>query len=54
MKWLGNKREKPEVDWPVILKEFESVGKVNEYEAYVKGQLIMDEFADMYYGYDGT
>ena len=30
MKWLGNKREKPEVDWPIILKEFESVGKVNE------------------------
>ncbi|MBQ3698932.1 MAG: nucleotidyl transferase AbiEii/AbiGii toxin family protein [Prevotella sp.] len=29
MKWLGTKREKPEVDWPAILKEFESVGKVN-------------------------
>lgn len=32
MKWLSNKREKPEVDWPAILKEFESIGKVNEYE----------------------
>lgn len=32
MKWLTKRNEKPEVDWPAIKKELESVGEIREYE----------------------
>lgn len=32
MKWLAKRNEKPEVDWPAIKKELESVGEIREYE----------------------
>jgi predicted nucleotidyltransferase component of viral defense system len=32
MKWLTKRNEKPEVDWPAIKKELESVGMIKEYE----------------------
>ena len=32
MKWLTKRNEKPEVDWPAIKKELESVGEIKEYE----------------------
>lgn len=32
MKWLSKKGEKPEVDWPAIKKELESVGEIRSYE----------------------
>lgn len=32
MKWLTKRNEKPEVAWPVIKKELESIGEVREYE----------------------
>lgn len=32
MKWLAKRNEKPEVDWPSIKKELESVGEIREYE----------------------
>ena len=32
MKWLTKRNEKPEVDWPAIKKELESVGEIIEYE----------------------
>ena len=32
MKWLAKRNEKPEVDWPAIKKELESVGHVANYE----------------------
>ena len=32
MKWLSKKGEKPEVDWPAIKKELESIGEIRNYE----------------------
>lgn len=32
MKWLSKKGEKPEVDWPAIKKELESVGEIRSFE----------------------
>ena len=32
MKWLSKRGEKPEVDWPAIKKELESVGEIQSYE----------------------
>jgi predicted nucleotidyltransferase component of viral defense system len=32
MKWVTKRNEKPEVDWPTIKKELESVGEIKEYE----------------------
>lgn len=32
MKWLTKRNEKPEVAWPTIKKELESVGEIREYE----------------------
>lgn len=32
MKWLKKRNEKPEVAWPTIKKELESVGEIREYE----------------------
>ena len=32
MKWLSKKGEKPEVDWPAIKRELESVGEIRSYE----------------------
>ena len=32
MKWLTNRNEKPEVNWPAIKKELEGVGHVANYE----------------------
>lgn len=32
MKWLSKKGEKPEVDWPAIKKELESIGEIRSYE----------------------
>lgn len=32
MKWLTKRGEKPEVDWPAIKKELESVGEIQRYE----------------------
>ena len=32
MKWLTKRNEKPEVDWPAIKKELESIGEIREYE----------------------
>lgn len=32
MKWLAKRNEKPEVDWPSIKKELESIGSIKDYE----------------------
>ena len=32
MKWLTKRNEKPEVAWPAIKKELESIGEIREYE----------------------
>jgi predicted nucleotidyltransferase component of viral defense system len=32
MKWLTKRNEKPEVNWPAIMKELESIGNVMSYE----------------------
>ena len=32
MKWLTKRNEKPEVNWPSILKELESIGSVRDYD----------------------
>lgn len=32
MKWMDRRNEKPEVDWPAIKKELESIGTVKNYE----------------------
>lgn len=32
MKWLTKRNEKPEVDWPSILKELECIGTVSGYD----------------------
>ena len=32
MKWLSKRGEKPEVDWPAIKRELESVGEIRSYE----------------------
>ncbi len=32
MKWLTKRNEKPEVDWPSIKKELESIGTIKSYE----------------------
>lgn len=32
MKWLSKRNEKPEVDWPAIKKELESIGTIKSYE----------------------
>lgn len=32
MKWLTKRNEKPEVAWPTIKKELESIGEIREYE----------------------
>lgn len=32
MKWLTKRNEKPEVDWPSIKKELESIGTIKDYE----------------------
>ena len=32
MKWLTKRNEKPEVDWPSILRELESIGTVRDYD----------------------
>ena len=32
MKWLSKRNEKPEVDWPSIKKELESIGEVRNYD----------------------
>ena len=32
MKWLAKRNEKPEVDWPCIKRELESIGTVSSYE----------------------
>ena len=32
MKWLSKRGEKPEVDWPAIKRELESVGEIQSYE----------------------
>ncbi len=32
MKWLTKRNEKPEVDWPSILRELESIGNVRDYD----------------------
>ena len=32
MKWLTKRGEKPEVAWPAIKKELESIGEIREYE----------------------
>ena len=32
MKWLTRRNEKPDVNWPSILKELESIGTVSDYD----------------------
>ena len=32
MKWLAKRNEKPEVNWPSIKKELESIGTIKDYE----------------------
>lgn len=32
IKWLSKRGEKPEVDWPAIKKELESIGEIRSYE----------------------
>lgn len=32
MKWLTKRNEKPDVNWPVIKKELESIGTIKDYE----------------------
>ena len=36
MKWLTKRNEKPEVAWPTIKKELESVGEIREYSARLR------------------
>ena len=32
MKWLKKRNEKPDVNWPSIKKELETIGTINDYD----------------------
>ena len=42
MKWLTKRGEKPEVNWPAIKKELESVGEIRDYEVGDLGFVSFD------------
>ena len=42
MKWLTKKSEKPEVNWPAIKRELESVGEIRDYEVGDLGFVSFD------------
>ncbi len=42
MKWLTKRNEKPEVDWPSILKELESIGTVSGYDVAGFDQVVFN------------
>ena len=42
MKWLTKRNEKPEVDWPSILKELECIGTVSGYDVAGFDQVVFN------------
>lgn len=42
MKWLTKRGEKPEVNWPAIKKELESIGEIRDYEVGDLGFVSFD------------
>jgi predicted nucleotidyltransferase component of viral defense system len=42
MKWLAKRNEKPEVNWPSILKELESIGSVRNYDVVGFDQVVFN------------
>lgn len=42
MKWLAKRNEKPEVNWPSILKELESIGSVKNYDVIGFDQVVFN------------
>lgn len=42
MKWLAKRNEKPEVNWPSILKELESIGSVRNYDVIGFDQVVFN------------
>lgn len=44
MKWLTKRNEKPEVDWPSILKELECIGTVSGYDVAGFDQVAFGTF----------
>lgn len=42
MKWLAKRNEKPEVNWPSILKELESIGSVRNYDVIGFYQVVFN------------